>query len=100
MSIARGSPKTFIPKSQWSFSVAGRRDAEKWTFTVNEEVTLPTPLGELSTVHVIQETADQRIDIWLAPTMEWYPVRIKYRDADNGDTIEQDLVRINKPLEK
>jgi len=99
VSIARGSPKKFIPKSQWSFFVAGRRDAEEWTFSVDEKVTLPTSFGALSAVHVSKQAGDQRIDIWLAPTMEWYPVRIKYRDA-NGDTIEQNLAHVNKLSEK
>lgn len=99
VSIARGSPKKFIPKSQWRFLVAGRRHAEEWTFFVDEKVTLPTSFGALSTVHVTNHAGDQRIDIWLAPTMEWYPVRIKYRDA-NGDTIEQNLAHVNKRSEK
>lgn len=94
--IARGAPKKFIPKSEWSFFVAGRRDAEKWTFAVEKNVTLATSFGKIATVHItksVPDAKDQRIDIWLAPTMEWYPVRIKFRDA-NGDTIEQNLVRI------
>jgi hypothetical protein len=97
VSIARGSPKKFTPKSKWSFFVAGRKNAEKWTFTVDKNVTIPTALGKVSTVHVTKSTSDpkdQRIEIWLAPSKEWYPVRIKSQDPD-GDTIEQDLVSIN-----
>lgn len=95
VSIARASPKKFVPKSQWSFFVAGRRDTEKWTFTVDKNVTLSTSFGKLSATHITKETTDQRIDVWLARTMEWYPIRIKFRDA-NGDTIEQNLVHISK----
>lgn len=95
ISIARASPKKFVPNSQWIFDVAGRRDADKWTFTVEENVTLPTAFGDTATVHITKNAADQRIDIWLAPSMEWYPVRIKFRDAE-GDTIEQNLVWIKK----
>jgi|GEM_PF-335429 len=94
--IARGAPTKFVPKSQWSFFVAGRRDAEKWTFAVEKNVTLATSFGKIAAVHITKIVADpkgQRIDVWLAPTMEWYPVRIKFRDA-NDDTIEQNLVRI------
>jgi hypothetical protein len=95
VSIARAATKKFVPKSQWRFFVAGRRNAEQWAFKVGENVKLATPLGNLSAVHVSKTLGDQRIDIWLAPTLEWYPVRIQFHDA-NGDMIEQNLVRIGK----
>lgn len=100
VSMARAAPNNFIPKSEWNFFVAGRRDAEKWTFTVEENVTLATPLGNLHTVHIVKapppDSKDQRLDIWLAPGLEWYPVRLKFSDAD-GDTIDQrlDLIKNN-----
>lgn len=98
VSIARATVKKFVPKSQWSFFVAGRRDAEQWTFAVEKNAQLSTALGNLSTVHiskVVDDPDDQRIDIWLAPSLEWYPVRIKFHES-NGNTIEQNLVRIKK----
>jgi len=99
VSMARAAPKKFVPKSEWNFFVAGRRDAEKWTFTVDENVTLATPLGNIATVHIIKspppDSKDQRIDIWLAPSLEWYPVRLLFSDAD-GDTIDQHLDQIKK----
>jgi hypothetical protein len=97
VSMARAMPKKFVPKSEWNFFVAGRRDAEKWTFTVDENVTLSTPMGNLNTVHIVKapppDSKDQRLDIWLAPGLEWYPVRLKFSDAD-GDTIDQNLDQI------
>ena len=99
VSMARATPRKFVPKSEWIFFVAGRRDAEKWTFTVDENVTLATPLGNIATVHIIKtpppDSKDQRIDIWLAPSLEWYPVRLLFSDAD-GDTIDQHLDQIKK----
>ena len=97
VSMARAAPKKFVPKSEWNFFVAGRRDAEKWTFTVGENVMLSTPMGNLNTVHIVKapppDSKDQRLDIWLAPGLEWYPVRLKFSDAD-GDTIDQNLDQI------
>ena len=94
ISVARANPKKFTPQSEWNFFVAGRRDAEKWTFTVDENVTLVTPMGKIPTIHLIKapppDSKDQRLDVWLAPSMEWYPVRLKFSDAD-GDTIDQNL---------
>jgi Protein of unknown function (DUF3108) len=99
VSIARATPKKFVQGSHWEFFVAGRHDADPWTFTVDENVTLSTPLGNLPTIHVIKapppNSKDQRLDIWLAPSLEWYPVRLKFSDAD-GDTIDQTLDQIKK----
>ncbi len=97
ISIARAQPKKMIPGSAWNFFVAGRHDAEKWTFTVEDRVTLNTTLGTIETVHLVKapppDSKDQRLDVWLAPTMEWYPVRVKFSDAD-GDTIDQRIDQI------
>lgn len=98
VSIARAAPNKLEPKSRWSFFVAGRRDTERWTFSVEKNVKLATPFGEIATVHIRKLLAnpnDQDIDIWLAPSLEWYPVRIRFHDP-NGNTIEQNLVRIKK----
>ena len=97
VSLARATPGKFVAKSEWVFFVAGRRDAEKWTFTVEDKVTLATPMGNIPTIHLVKapppDSKDQRLDIWLAPGMEWYPVRLKFSDAD-GDTIDQQLDQI------
>jgi len=97
VSMARADPKKFTPKSEWVFFVAGRRDAEKWTFTVDENVTLATSMGNIPTVHFIKapppDSKDQRLDVWLAPGKEWYPIRLKFSDAD-GNTIDQHLDQI------
>lgn len=97
VSVARATPKKFVPGSSWDFFVAGRHDAEKWTFTVQEHVTLTTALGNLDTVHVVKapppDSKDQQLDLWLAPGREWYPVRLKFSDAD-GSTIDQRIEQI------
>ncbi len=100
VAIARATPAQFSSGSEWQFFVAGRHDAERWTFTVEENVTLNTALGNLTTVHIVKapppDSKGQRLDIWLAPGMEWYPVRLKFSDAD-GDTIDQTIDHINSP---
>ncbi len=100
VSVARASADKFVPNSTWLFFVAGRRDAEKWTFTVGKKEKLSTSIfGEISAVHVIKEpppdAKGQQIELWLAPGKEWYPVRLKFSDAD-GITIDQNLVSIEK----
>ena len=92
VAIARAAPDKFINGSSWTMFVAGRHDAENWTFNVTDNVTLSTALGPIACVHIVKmpppNSKDQQLDIWLAPSMEWYPIRLKFTDA-NGDSIEQ-----------
>jgi hypothetical protein len=96
-SVARAARNKFKPGSEWTFFVAGQRDAEPWTFKVIKQQKLRTPLGELKTLHITRTppsgTNDQQLDLWLAPQREWYPVRLRFSE-DNGDFIEQTLEMI------
>ena len=99
VSQARATPDKMTPKSSWRFFVAGRRDAELWTFTVADTETIMTGVGKVASVHLIRtpppDSKDQRLEVWLSPDREWYPVRIKFSDAD-GDSIDQRLDQIKK----
>ena len=99
IALARAAPAKVKPGMEWTFMVAGARDAEPWTFKVVQEEKLQTRFGELSTLHVIRnpppDSKGQKLDIWLAPSQEWYPVRLRFAEAD-GDYIEQSLERISK----
>jgi hypothetical protein len=99
ISIARAAPDRFKAGSEWRFVVAGQRDAEPWSFKVIAAETIPTELGELRTVHVRRapppDQKGQQLDIWLAPSLEWYPARLRFVEA-SGDVIEQSLVAISK----
>lgn len=97
ISVARAVPSRFKPGSEWTFFVAGQRDADPWTFKVVKQEKIDTPLGAINTLHVIKasppDSKEQQVDIWLGPQHEWYPVRLRYTDAD-GDFIEQTLEQI------
>ena len=99
IAVARAAPAKFKPGSEWTFFVAGQRDAEPWTFKVVAREKIATPLGELNTLHVLKEpppdSRGQHVDIWLSPQHEWYPVRLRYTEPD-GDYIEQTLENIDK----
>jgi hypothetical protein len=92
VTLARTAENSFQPGSQVTMFVAGRRDAEPWTFKVTGIENLTTAIGEFSTVHLIKapppDSKEQQLEIWLAPTLEWYPVRVKFSDGD-GDKIDQ-----------
>ncbi|MES2296176.1 MAG: DUF3108 domain-containing protein [Pseudomonadota bacterium] len=95
--IARAAPEKFTPGSEWKFFVAGRRDAEAWTFRVGKQETLHTRLGDIACVHVVRlpppDSADQQLDIWFAPSFDWYPLRLRFADSD-GDFVEQTLDQV------
>jgi len=97
VAVARAAPKKFKAGSQWQFFVAGQRDAQTWSFKVMGKEAIETPLGTLQAVHVLKtpppDSKEQQLDIWLAPTRDWYPVRLRFSDADS-DFIEQALQRI------
>jgi len=96
---ARATPEKFKPGSEWSYFVAGRRDAEEWRFKVVGTETVHTGMGDVSAVHVVKapppDAQGQQVDLWLAPSLDWYPVKIRFNDAD-GDYFEQQLEKITK----
>lgn len=97
LSVARAAPAKFTPGSEWTFFVAGRRDAEPWTFKVVGNETVRTGFGPVATLHMVKsppaDSQEQTLDIWLAPGHEWYPVRLRFTDND-GEAVEQTLEKI------
>jgi hypothetical protein len=99
ISVLRAAPAKVKPGSEWSFVVAGHSDAEPWFFKVVNQEKVRTPLGELNAVHILRaappDSKDQKLDIWLAPSLEWYPVRLRFTDS-SGDFIDQTLAQAKK----
>jgi hypothetical protein len=96
---ARAAGAAFKPGSTWPFFVAGRHDADPWTFKVQKREKISTPMGEFEAVHVVREQTaaikGQSLDLWLAPSQEWYPVKLRFSD-DDKDFVEQSLEKIVK----
>ncbi|HCN87975.1 MAG TPA: DUF3108 domain-containing protein [Oxalobacteraceae bacterium] len=99
IAVARAARGKFKPGSEWLFFVAGQHDAEPWTFRVDKQETVHSPLGNMIAMHVVKapppDAKGQQLDIWLAPSLEWYPVRLRYTEPD-GDFIEQTLETVSK----
>jgi len=99
VAVARAAPEKMTPGSEWTFFVAGRRDAEPWTFKVVKREAVRTGLGTLEALHLVKlpppDSKDQALDIWLAPSHEWYPVRLRFADSDD-DFIDQTLGKMVK----
>lgn len=99
IALIRAEPRLFVEGSDWTFFVAGQRDAQPWTFRVGAPETIRSPFGDLATVRIRKlpppDQQGQQIDIWLAPALEWYPVRLRTTEAD-GDAFEQTLISMTK----
>lgn len=97
--VARAAPHKFVPGSEWKFFVAGRRDAEPWVFKVVRREPVKTGLGTVPAVHLVKapppDSKEQIVDIWLAPSLEWYPVKLRFSD-ESGEFVEQTLEKISK----
>jgi hypothetical protein len=99
VALARAAGDKFKPGSTWPFFVAGRHDADPWTFRVIKREKVHTGIGDLDAVHLIREPLsdanNQALDLWLAPSQEWYPVKLRFTDNDK-DFVEQTLSKITK----
>lgn len=94
---ARAAAKKFVAGSSWKYFVAGRVDAVAWNFKVGKTEKITTPLGAVDAIKVARllppDSRDQQLDIWLAPSLEWYPVKLRFSEPD-GEVIEQTLQTI------
>lgn len=96
---ARATPDKFKPGSEWQYFVAGRRDAEPWSFKVIDTESVKIGGGEVQAVHLLKapqaDKEGQQVELWLAPSLDWYPVRVRFNDAD-GDFVDQTLEKVVK----
>ncbi|RXZ33919.1 DUF3108 domain-containing protein [Oxalobacteraceae bacterium CAVE-383] len=92
--IGRGNPAAFFTGADFTMLVAGVRDAEPWRIIVSGEDEIDADGGAISAWHLVRMpqpgSYDQKIDIWLAPGRQWYPLKIRYTE-DNGDYLEMSI---------
>ena len=64
------------------------RKLERWTYDIVAEERLPFPFGEVATFHVKPrreaQGGDLTPEIWVAPTLQYLPVRILIRDTKDN----------------
>ncbi len=64
-----------------------------------EHERVSTGAGQFDTVHVQRaappDSKQQQLDLWLAPSLEWYPVRLRFTDRDD-EFVEQTLQTVTK----
>jgi hypothetical protein len=89
--IAQAFPERMKPGMAIALEVAGNRNTRVYDLRVIGVETLTTPAGTIETLkldRVVQPgTRDPRIQLWLAPSMRWLPVKT-YTTLANGDEVE------------
>ncbi|WP_394788798.1 DUF3108 domain-containing protein [Rhodoferax sp.] len=94
-----GDPAKYPTGATLSMQTVGTKDAETWLFTVEGADKQSLPSGAMDTVKLIRNPRkefDQKVEIWLAPSVGYLPVRLKITNA-NGDFVDQQLRGIEKP---
>jgi len=90
-SLVRGSPDAYKPGVVRQFSVADNDSNEIWPIETVGDENVQTADGNLQARHFTRlprrEGDRRRLDIWLAPTLGWLPVRILQTEP-NGMQIE------------
>jgi hypothetical protein len=90
----RGEPGTVI-----AVQTATTREAEAWTFTVEQADTLRLPGGEMTTVKLVRPPRgeyDHRMELWLAPGKAYAPVRLRLTQP-NGDWVDHQWSTTDRP---
>lgn len=74
-----------------TLQTAGPREASPWLFTVQAPEQLKLPGGEQTTLKLVRlprRDYDQKVEVWLAPALDYLPARIRITEH-NGDYIDQ-----------
>lgn len=98
--IGRGDAARFAPGVQIPLFIAGVRDGSTWNIQIIGEEDIKVGVGGLRAWHMRRAPRagdkDQVLDIWLAPSYHWYPVKLRYTET-NGEYLELSLSGIDEP---
>jgi outer membrane biosynthesis protein TonB len=78
--------------------VAGLRALDQWVFVVKAQETLQIDGADVPALRLVKEKDVQRdydraIELWLAPSLNWLPVRVRISEP-NGKALEQTLAKV------
>ncbi|MBV8260672.1 MAG: DUF3108 domain-containing protein [Paraburkholderia sp.] len=90
-SLVRGDPDAYKPGVTREFYVADNDSGETWPITTIGDETVSTDHGYVTARHFMRlprrEGDKRRIDVWLAPSVGWLPVRLVQTEP-NGNQFE------------
>lgn len=96
--MVAGEPLKYPSATTISVQTAGSRDADIWLFTVDGEEQLVLPGGTIDTLKLTRNPVrefDQKIELWLAPGMDYVPARLRLTQA-SGDWLDQQWLATDK----
>nr|WP_315477054.1 DUF3108 domain-containing protein [uncultured Undibacterium sp.] len=96
--IGNGNPAQFAPGREFKVQVAEGRNANEFLFQVIDEEEIESKLvpvnSKLKTIHIVRPPRpgayNSKLDIWLAPSLNWYPVQI--RNTESNGTVTNQIV--------
>lgn len=89
--LVGGGPDRHVAGTTITVPTAGTGDAENWVFSVEGEEDLRLPGGNVRALklqRLPRKEYDQKVELWLAPRMDYAPVRLRLTNP-NGDTVDQ-----------
>jgi hypothetical protein len=97
--LARGNPDKLQTGLSFELIIAGSRTADPWQVTVlgREPVAMAQGSTDAWHLRIVRQDggADYQLEVWLAPTQDWYPVKILYVDR-KGTTLGLTLATLEK----
>ena len=91
-----GDPSAFPPGSSISLYTVGPRSADVWTFVIEPVEVVSLPAGDMPALKLIRKPRseyDNKVELWLAPSLGYLPVRSKVTQAD-GAFVDQQLSEV------
>jgi hypothetical protein len=88
--LLAGAPAQFPAGTTLSIQTAGTREAEVWAFVVEGDEELALPGGTLRGLKLTRgprKEFDQKVELWLAPGMDYAPARLRLTQP-NGDWLD------------
>ena len=92
-SMIAAGPERYPKGSSIAINVTSASSTDVWTFVVEGPETLELPAGSKQTLRLSRQPRkqqDQSAHLWLAPDMQYLPVRIRLEQA-NGDFADLQL---------
>jgi hypothetical protein len=91
--LLAADPGRYPDGTEITLTTVSARAADRWTFRVEGTETLDLPAGAIPALklqRLPRHDADQKAELWLAPSLQYLPVRIRLSQA-NGDFADLQL---------
>ena len=96
--ILAAKPQDYPAGASISLYTVGPREADTWTFMVEQTENLDlmgAPMATLKLTRKPRREFDQKVEVWLAPSLGYLPVRTRITQP-SGDFVDQRLSEISK----